>query len=121
MKKKILSTLLASCIITTLLAGYGTNVEAKQEENETYKMVEVLNIQELSKTGLYADGIFSPGRLGSMQKVDKVVPSEEMQRGERTLYSPGKFGEEKTVGSIINDMKGKGRWLSPGKFGEMVG
>ena len=73
------------------------------------------------KTGLYADGIFSPGRLGSMQKVDKVVPSEEMQRGESTLYSPGKFGEEKTVGSIINDMKGKGRWLSPGKFGEMVG
>lgn len=121
MKKKILSTLLAVCIITLELAGYGTNVEAKQEVNETHKMLEVVNIQELPKTELYANGIFSPGRLGSMQKVDKVVPSEEMQRGESTLYSPGKFGEEKTVGSIINDMKGKGRWLSPGKFGEMVG
>lgn len=122
MRKTIFINLFAACLCMGILAGYKTGVSAKESRNNFYDVVQTTDIATPGDLGLYADGIFSPGKLGTMRSINQNKVTGETQRKESIVFSPGKFGEEEPKnGTVRTEQKGNGTWLSPGQFGEMRG
>ena len=122
MKKTIFINLFMACVCIGVLAGYKTGVSAKESRNNFYDVVQTTDISGTETSGSYANGVFSPGKLGTMRSINQNKVTEETQRKESIVFSPGRFGEEESKdGTVRTEKKGNGTWLSPGQFGEMRG